>query len=110
MIQKIGRVIVAAKSSIMAFSLIILYVLSFAISSKIKSTFKQSMYPYIFQMRNIDRTKQISAIPDILKPIIHRIEHLDVISEIDQLTVNVYPPGTGLGSHIDTHSAFTGIV
>jgi len=26
--------------------------------------------------------------------------------DIDQLTLNDYPPGAGIGSHIDTHSAF----
>lgn len=28
------------------------------------------------------------------------------MTEIDQLTINDYPIGSGIGSHIDTHSAF----
>lgn len=46
--------------------------------------------------------------PDEVNAVAARIQSLDDVPQLDQLTVNDYPPGVGLAPHVDTHSAFTG--
>ena len=46
--------------------------------------------------------------PEALVPVLQRLAELPGLDNLDQATVNEYPPGVGLSPHIDTHSAFTG--
>ncbi|KAK4702569.1 hypothetical protein P7C70_g3652, partial [Phenoliferia sp. Uapishka_3] len=45
-------------------------------------------------------------IPSYLAPILPRLPRLPKEPISDQLTVQYYPPGTGIPPHVDTHSAF----
>ncbi|KAL2925861.1 Alkylated DNA repair protein ALKBH8-like protein, partial [Bienertia sinuspersici] len=67
-------------------------------------------YEFCYQTRNVDTTKFLGGLPSFVSPVLERIStsSLDDAASInlDQLTVNEYPPGVGLSPHIDTHSAF----
>lgn len=67
-------------------------------------------YEFCYQTRNVDTTKCLGGLPTFVSPVLERISasSLDANATInlDQLTVNEYPPGVGLSPHIDTHSAF----
>lgn len=48
-------------------------------------------------------------VPECMAMVAHRLHsHISGFSELvpDQITANQYPPGSGIGRHIDTHSAF----
>lgn len=48
-----------------------------------------------------------NPIPTTCEPIIQRMFDTGILREKpDQLTVNIYEPGSGIPSHVDTHSAF----
>lgn len=78
-------------------------------------------YGHTFLYENIDIDKSVGAVPPIpafLHPLITRIRTAiatsasdpnsdDVSDFVDQLTVNEYKPGEGIGTHVDRHSAFT---
>eukprot|EP00210_Caulerpa_lentillifera_P001893 g1821.t1 len=63
-----------------------------------------------YATRNVAFDKSTPPFPEETLTIVERIESLDNIPKLDQLTVNTYPCGIGLASHIDTHSAFTGAI
>lgn len=49
-----------------------------------------------------------NPIPSACQPIIDRMLDAGIFREKpDQLTVNIYEPGNGIPSHVDTHSAFS---
>lgn len=49
-----------------------------------------------------------NLIPLACQPIIDRMLEAGIFRERpDQLTVNIYEPGNGIPSHVDTHSAFS---
>ncbi|XP_010676685.2 alkylated DNA repair protein ALKBH8 homolog isoform X1 [Beta vulgaris subsp. vulgaris] len=67
-------------------------------------------YEFCYQTRNVDITKSLGGLPSFVSPVLERISasslHDAATINLDQLTVNEYPPGVGLSPHIDTHSAF----
>lgn len=68
-------------------------------------------FEFFYQTRNVDPKRHMGSLPSFVSPIVERIStcpDLDDAANIqlDQLTVNEYPPGVGLSPHIDTHSAF----
>ncbi|KAH9621768.1 hypothetical protein KSS87_009467 [Heliosperma pusillum] len=67
-------------------------------------------YEFCYQTRNVDTQRYLGVLPSFVSPVLERVwtsslEDATTIN-LDQLTVNEYPPGVGLSPHIDTHSAF----
>ncbi|XP_074264522.1 alkylated DNA repair protein ALKBH8 homolog [Silene latifolia] len=67
-------------------------------------------YEFCYQTRNVDTQRYLGVLPSFVSPVLERVwtsslEDATAIN-LDQLTVNEYPPGVGLSPHIDTHSAF----
>eukprot|EP00983_Pelagomonas_calceolata_P092783 1157707-Pelagomonas_calceolata.AAC.11 len=53
--------------------------------------------------------EKLGPLPSWVAPVAERISALPCVSqELDQLTVNEYPPGIGLAPHVDNHSSFEG--
>lgn len=49
-----------------------------------------------------------NPLPPACQPIIDRMLDAGIFRERpDQLTINIYEPGNGIPSHVDTHSAFS---
>ncbi|XP_050153082.1 alkylated DNA repair protein ALKBH8 homolog isoform X1 [Malus sylvestris] len=72
-------------------------------------------YEFCYETRNVDSRKNLGELPRFVSPILERISMLpnckdDEAIVLDQLTVNDYPSGVGLSPHIDTHSAFEGLI
>ncbi|KAL7122492.1 hypothetical protein ACP275_01G048900 [Erythranthe tilingii] len=72
-------------------------------------------YAFCYNIRNVDTNQYLGELPSFISPVIERIKSsqtLDHAADIslDQITVNEYPPGVGLSPHIDTHSAFEGLI
>ncbi|KAM5573817.1 alkylated DNA repair protein ALKBH8 [Rosa sericea] len=72
-------------------------------------------YEFCYETRNVDSKKNLGEFPAFVSPILERISMLPKLEDVetialDQLTVNEYPPGVGLSPHIDTHSAFEGLI
>ncbi|XP_004300541.1 PREDICTED: alkylated DNA repair protein alkB homolog 8-like [Fragaria vesca subsp. vesca] len=72
-------------------------------------------YEFCYEVRNVDSKKNLGEFPSFVSPILERISMLSKREDVetialDQLTVNEYPPGVGLSPHIDTHSAFEGLI
>ncbi|PPD69670.1 hypothetical protein GOBAR_DD33449 [Gossypium barbadense] len=70
-------------------------------------------YKFCYDTRNVDTKQHLGALPSFVSFILERISLSPDIPEkldLDQLTVNEYPPGVGLSPHIDTHSAFEGLI
>ena len=64
--------------------------------------------PVVFvQTRGVSHEAS-APIPDALHSVLKRVATLPGTPDVDQITVNDYPPGEGLSPHVDTHSAFTG--
>jgi alkylated DNA repair protein alkB family protein 8 len=68
-------------------------------------------YEFCYHTRNINTNQKLGELPLFLSPILERISTFKNIDntaniDLDQLTVNEYPPGVGLSPHVDTHSAF----
>lgn len=79
-------------------------------------------YEFDYKTRNIDITKPLGGLPDFVSEVVKRMNDAAVVEEedeatgtkvqrrrwpeSDQLTVNEYEEGVGIGAHIDTHSAF----
>ena len=60
-------------------------------------------YGFVFKYSTLKATESAeNEFPPLCQEIVERIG-----SEMDQLTVNEYVAGIGIGSHCDTHSAFT---
>ncbi|CAM8896832.1 unnamed protein product [Rhodiola kirilowii] len=72
-------------------------------------------YEFCYDTRNINTNQRMGELPSFLIPVLERITllpELDAAENVDsdQVTVNEYPPGVGLSLHIDTHSAFEGLI
>eukprot|EP00884_Botryococcus_braunii_P003338 jgi/Botrbrau1/13004/Bobra.0389s0003.1 len=67
-------------------------------------------FPFDYIARNVDHTKPVKAFPPWLEDIVKRVQGVEGVPAIDQLTINEYAPGVGLSAHVDTHSGFTGAV
>ncbi|XP_020524322.1 alkylated DNA repair protein alkB homolog 8 isoform X2 [Amborella trichopoda] len=64
-------------------------------------------------MMNVDAKQFLGKLPTFVSRILEKVATFPDLSEddrvnVDQLTVNEYPPGVGLSPHVDTHSAFDG--
>lgn len=78
------------------------------ISEALKSR-KVIHFGYEFDYDNNAASKDPSPnrMPVVCEPIIERMLDARIFTERpDQLTVNIYEPGNGIPSHVDTHSAF----
>ncbi|KAH6820413.1 RNA-binding family protein [Perilla frutescens var. hirtella] len=72
-------------------------------------------YEFCYDIRNVNTSQHLGELPSFMSPVLERIgsfQGLDHAADtsLDQLTVNEYPPGVGLSPHIDTHSAFEGLI
>ncbi|GAV73055.1 2OG-FeII_Oxy_2 domain-containing protein [Cephalotus follicularis] len=72
-------------------------------------------YEFCYDTRNVDTKQHLGELPSFVSPIIERISLFPILDNsaslcLDQLTVNEYPSGVGLSPHIDTHSAFEGLI
>nr|AKM76729.1 RNA-binding (RRM/RBD/RNP motifs) family protein [Geranium phaeum] len=72
-------------------------------------------YQFCYQTRNVNTKQHLGELPSFLSPVLERITSFPNLNDaadvsLDQLTVNEYPPGVGLSPHIDTHSAFEGLI
>ncbi|KAL5793101.1 hypothetical protein ACOSP7_001695 [Xanthoceras sorbifolium] len=72
-------------------------------------------YEFSYETRNVNTRQCLGELPSFVSNIIGRISSFPDLDDsaslvLDQLTVNEYPPGVGLSPHIDTHSAFEGLI
>lgn len=86
-------------------------------------------YEFLYETRNVNAKHFLGGLPSFVSSILNQISFLFpdlnltgrrsasasaenniLLLELDQLTVNEYPPGVGLSPHIDTHSAFDGLI
>eukprot|EP01125_Pyxidicula_operculata_P019315 TRINITY_DN6997_c0_g1_i1.p1 TRINITY_DN6997_c0_g1~~TRINITY_DN6997_c0_g1_i1.p1 ORF type:complete len:597 (-),score=136.12 TRINITY_DN6997_c0_g1_i1:303-2093(-) len=71
-----------------------------------KRSVKHWGYSYNYKEFSFDKTP-IGPLPDFSTPYLQRIKDLNKIEHSpDQMTVNIYEPGAGIPSHVETHSAF----
>jgi alkylated DNA repair protein alkB family protein 8 len=62
-------------------------------------------YEFIYGANNVNSTTPIRPIPELMQPILDRLEAMYGF-RFDQLTVNDYAPGDSIPPHIDSHSPF----
>ncbi|KAL9447728.1 hypothetical protein AB3S75_015245 [Citrus x aurantiifolia] len=67
------------------------------------------------EIRNVNTKQCLGELPSFVSSIVERVSSFPNLDDstsvaLDQLTVNEYPPGVGLSPHIDTHSAFEGLI
>ncbi|CAN0880218.1 Alkylated DNA repair protein ALKBH8 homolog [Linum grandiflorum] len=72
-------------------------------------------YEFCYDTRNVNTKRFLGELPSFVSPVLQRISSFPDLdhtasSMLDQLTVNEYPRGVGLSPHIDTHSAFEGLI
>ncbi|KAJ8561279.1 hypothetical protein K7X08_027469 [Anisodus acutangulus] len=72
-------------------------------------------YEFHYNTRNVNTNQYLGELPSFLSPILEKMSLFEKLGYtgtvlLDQLTVNEYPPGVGLSPHIDTHSAFEGLI
>ncbi|XP_047327236.1 alkylated DNA repair protein ALKBH8 homolog [Impatiens glandulifera] len=72
-------------------------------------------YEFLYDKRNVDTGVCMGELPSFFSPVLERIRGISDLNDaanirLDQLTVNEYPSGVGLSPHIDTHSAFEGLI
>ncbi|XP_052209561.1 LOW QUALITY PROTEIN: alkylated DNA repair protein ALKBH8 homolog [Diospyros lotus] len=72
-------------------------------------------YEFIYETRNVNTSQHMGELPSFVSHIFERIMKISDFDDaanivLDQLTVNEYPSGVGLSPHIDTHSAFDGLI
>ncbi|KAA8521052.1 hypothetical protein F0562_011795 [Nyssa sinensis] len=72
-------------------------------------------YEFCYETRNVNTKRHLGELPPFVSSILERVllfPNLDDAANVvlDQLTVNEYPPGVGLSPHVDTHSAFEGLI
>ncbi|KAK1569164.1 hypothetical protein Q3G72_033335 [Acer saccharum] len=72
-------------------------------------------YEFCYDTRNVDTRQCLGELPSFVSSIVGRILSFPDLNDsaslvLDQLTVNEYPRGVGLSPHIDTHSAFEGLI
>ncbi|OVA18380.1 RNA recognition motif domain [Macleaya cordata] len=72
-------------------------------------------YEFMYDTRNVNTKHHLGELPQFVSTILQKISSFPNLEDagnaiVDQLTVNEYPPGVGLSPHIDTHSAFEGLI
>ncbi|XP_077234781.1 RNA-binding (RRM/RBD/RNP motifs) family protein [Tasmannia lanceolata] len=72
-------------------------------------------YEFLYETRNVNTKQFLGELPSFAVPVLKKISLFSNVDGaenniLDQLTVNEYPPGVGLSPHIDTHSAFGGMI
>ncbi|XP_065880166.1 alkylated DNA repair protein ALKBH8 homolog isoform X2 [Euphorbia lathyris] len=72
-------------------------------------------YEFRYETRNVDTEQKLGQLPSFVSSVVERISTFPGLEAsasvvLDQLTVNEYPRGVGLSPHIDTHSAFEGLI
>ncbi|KAK9215142.1 hypothetical protein WN944_007145 [Citrus x changshan-huyou] len=72
-------------------------------------------YEFCYDIRNVNTKQCLGELPSFVSSIVERVSSFPNLDDstsvaLDQLTVNEYPPGVGLSPHIDTHSAFEGLI
>ncbi|WCJ28991.1 hypothetical protein M5689_010657 [Euphorbia peplus] len=72
-------------------------------------------YEFRYETRNVDTEQKLGQLPAFISSVVERISRFPDLEAstsvvLDQLTVNEYPRGVGLSPHIDTHSAFEGLI
>ncbi|CAI9094934.1 OLC1v1030769C1 [Oldenlandia corymbosa var. corymbosa] len=72
-------------------------------------------YEFCYATRNVNFNKCLGELPSFVSPIVERVSLFQTLGcaedmSLDQLTVNEYPIGVGLSPHVDTHSAFDGLI
>lgn len=72
-------------------------------------------YEFCYHTRNINTKERLGKLPSFVYSILERVSSFPNLGNaedlaLDQLTVNEYPPGVGLSPHVDTHSAFEGLI
>ncbi|KAM3289367.1 alkylated DNA repair protein ALKBH8 [Capsicum chacoense] len=72
-------------------------------------------YEFHYNTRNVNTNQYLGELPSFLSPILDKMSVFQKLGYtetvlLDQLTVNEYPLGVGLSPHIDTHSAFEGLI
>nr|XP_048320346.1 alkylated DNA repair protein ALKBH8 homolog isoform X1 [Ziziphus jujuba var. spinosa] len=72
-------------------------------------------YEFCYETRNVDSKQHLGELPSFVSPVLEKISMFPSLGDaankvLNQLTVNEYPPGVGLSPHIDTHSAFEGLI
>ena len=74
-----------------------------------ETTVRRRVQHYGFQFKysqlNVDSDKPVRDFPQLVNCLITQREEIACFG-FDQLTINEYPPGIGIASHCDTHSAF----
>ena len=65
-------------------------------------------YSYNYQSSHLDVNTQVEAIPDFVKGIFPKLQALEPLKdyEPDQLIINEYLPGQGIGAHVDKINDF----
>ncbi|XP_065575144.1 alkylated DNA repair protein alkB homolog 8-like [Artemia franciscana] len=64
-------------------------------------------YNFDYSTNDVDRRKPCPLIPEYLLELVKRMKVMNFVRFTpDQITVNIYEPGQGIPSHVDTHSAF----
>ncbi|CAH9055044.1 unnamed protein product [Cuscuta europaea] len=72
-------------------------------------------YEFCYDIRNVNTSHYLGELPQFVSLVLERVSSFQKLGYtgsvvLDQLTVNEYPPGVGLSPHIDTHSAFEGLI
>ncbi|CAN4105203.1 unnamed protein product [Withania somnifera] len=72
-------------------------------------------YEFHYNTRNVNTNQYLGELPSFLSPVLEKMSLFRKLGYaetllLDQLTVNEYSPGVGLSPHIDTHSAFEGLI
>ncbi|KAI3933733.1 hypothetical protein MKW92_044134 [Papaver armeniacum] len=71
-------------------------------------------YEFKYETRNVNTNQNLGELPPFMSTVLQKISSFPYLGAgddiLDQLTVNEYPPGVGLSPHIDTHSAFEGLI
>ncbi|XP_057466664.1 alkylated DNA repair protein ALKBH8 homolog [Actinidia eriantha] len=72
-------------------------------------------YEFLYETRNVNTRQHMGELPSFVSFILGRIALISDLDDaanivLNQLTVNEYPSGVGLSPHIDTHSAFEGLI
>eukprot|EP01070_Trichotokara_eunicae_P006744 Trichotokara_eunicae@DN5120_c0_g1_i2.p1 len=69
-------------------------------------------FAFDYERLFIDRSRR-SPIPEKIQTLIGKLKEAEIIdrdAEPDQITINEYMPGEGIGYHVDSHSSFGGYV
>jgi alkylated DNA repair dioxygenase AlkB len=58
-------------------------------------------YRYDYKVRSVDASQRLGPLPDWVQPLVRRLTGLYMEQAPDQLIVNEYQPGQGIGAHVD---------